>query len=250
MNVEDSCELCGFDPALYSVESDVLSTAALAGDIVADAAAGLSSEELSDSSVGGTSIAELIASVDSFEGEPLETAHHGLHTMAEIGALRSALGRGPAPSRGAVTGLHLSNGGVPKTAAESVEVTASGVAGDIQNNRIHHGRPLQALCLWSADVIGALNEEGHPITAGQAGENITVSGIDWASLRPGSRITVSGIPILLSSYAVPCSKVGSGFIDRNFRRILHSEHDGWSRLYGIPLGEGRVDPGDVVEVSV
>ena len=182
MNTVDVCELCGFDPALYSVESDILSTAALAPDIVADAAAGLSSEQRSDLSVGGSSIDDLITSVDNFAGDPLEVAHHGLHTMAEIGAVRAAIGAGPKPGNGEVTGLHLSNGGVPKTAAESVDVTATGVAGDVQNNRIHHGRPLQALCLWSADVIAALNAEGHPITPGVAGENITVSGIDWACL--------------------------------------------------------------------
>ena len=97
--------------------------------------------------------------------------------------------------------------------------------------------------------MAALNDEGHPIAPGVAGENITVSGIDWVSLRPGSRVTVAGIPILLSSYAVPCSKVGPGFVDNNFRRILHSEHDGWSRLYGIPLSEGKVDLGDSVSVG-
>ena len=250
MNTEDYCELCGFDPALYSVESDTLSTAALAPDIVADAAAGLSSEQRSDSSVGGSSIDDLITSVDNFAGDPLETAHHGLHTVAEIGAIRAAIGAGPRPGNGEVTGLHLSNGGVPKTAVELVDVTASGVAGDVQNNRIHHGRPLQALCLWSADVIAALNEEGHPITPGVAGENITVSGIDWASLGPGSKITVARIPVLLSAYAVPCSKVGPGFIDNNFRRILHTEHDGWSRLYGIPLGSGKLSIGDGVSVRI
>ena len=56
-----------------------------------------------------------------------------------------------------------------------------------KHDRLHHGRPLQAVCLWSQDVIDALRDEGHPIRAGAAGENLTVSGIDWDTIRPGVR---------------------------------------------------------------
>jgi MOSC domain-containing protein YiiM len=38
----------------------------------------------------------------------------------------------------------------------------------------------QALCLWSADVIGEFARAGHAIRPGAAGENIIVTGIDWA----------------------------------------------------------------------
>ena len=169
--------------------------------------------------------------------------------MAQIGDLRHALGYGPTPGNGTVTGLHLSGGGVPKAAVEAVEVTRGGVVGDEQNNRIHHGRPLQALCIWSADVMASLNNEGHPIAPGVAGENITVDGIDWASLLPGSRMTIGDIPILISAHAVPCSKVGPGFTDNRFDRILHTKHPGWSRLYAIPLAEGSLAIGDAVTVS-
>lgn len=242
------CAVCGFDEALYGLESDIASTAELASEVTTEAAAGLSEDELAATPTNDRSIAEWLASVEEFEGSALETAHNGLHAMAEIGLLRDALGRGPVSSLGEVTGLHTSGGGVPKTASSSVEVKRSGVVGDAQNNRIHHGRPLQALCVWSNDVIEALQDEGHPITPGLAGENVTVSGIDWSLLRPGSRITVSDIPVLISSYAVPCSNVAPGFTDRNFRRILHTDNEGWSRLYGIPLGEGSVSLGDEVSV--
>ncbi len=244
------CDVCGFHTSQYSLESDITSTAALGANIAHDAADGLTNDERTVSPAdGGDSIAELLAAVEQFDGTPLETAHHGLHTMAQIGRQRAALGRGPTPGTGTVTGLHCSGGGVPKSAIDTAEIRRSGVVGDEQHNRIHHGRPLQALCVWSSDVIEALQVEGHPIMAGVAGENITLDGIDWATLRPGSQITVAAIPILLSAYAVPCSKVGPGFLDGNFRRILHSQHDGWSRLYGIPLGEGTISVGDPVRVE-
>ena len=247
-NIDTPCELCGFSASHYGFESDLTSTQVVGPLVAAAAAEGLRDDEL-NAEHEGTSIASLLASLDSATGDDYERAHYGLHTMAQVGELRHALGHGPVAGTGEVTGLHVSNGGVPKTAVDSVQITRTGVADDVQKDRIHHGRPLQALCLWSSDVIAALNAEGHPVTAGLAGENITVSGLDWASLRPGSRITVGTIPVLLSAHATPCSKIADGFIDRNFRRVDHDEQPGWSRLYGIPLAEGTVSIGDTVSVG-
>lgn len=245
---EQPCELCGFDASLYSRESDLTSTVGLVHLVSAAAAAGLGSDAL-HATVDGTTIAELVASVEAFEGDEQATAHQGLHAMAQIGMARATLGHGPVPGAGQITGLHTSGGGVPKVPIETAEITRNGVVGDVQKDRIHHGRPLQAICLWSADVIESLNEQGHPIAAGMAGENITVDGVEWASLHPGSRITVGGIAMLISSHATPCSKIAAGFTDRSFKRVDHDEHPGWSRLYAIPLAEGAIAVGDAVSVG-
>jgi len=37
-----------------------------------------------------------------------------------------------------------------------------------------------------AGRIEALQNEGHPIAFGSTGENLTVSGIDWQRVVPGS----------------------------------------------------------------
>jgi len=248
MTATNPCELCGFASSLYDLETDITSTAGLVKHVVAAAAEGLDPEQL-DATHDGTSIAELIASVDAFDGNDLDTAHHGLHAMAHIGVLRHELGHGPTAAEGHVVGLHASGGGVPKAPIASAEITRSGVVGDVQKNRIHHGRPLQAVCLWSADVIEALNADGHPVEPGWAGENITIAGVDWASLRPGSRLVVGGIPMLISSHATPCSKIAEGFTDRAFNRVDHDDHPGWSRLYAIPLAEGTIAVGDAVSVG-
>lgn len=245
---ETPCELCGFDTSLYGLESDLTSTVRMAPHVVAAATEGLGPDEL-HAPVSGTSISELVESVGRFEGDDLATAHNGLHTMAQIGALRAELGHGPVEGTGQVTGLHSSSGGVPKTPVKSGEITRSGLVGDVQNNRIHHGRPLQAICLWSADIIDALNNQGHPVCAGLAGENITVDGVDWASLRPGSRIQIGDVPMLISAYATPCSKIADGFAERAFSRVDHDDHPGWSRLYAIPLAEGTLAVGDAVSVG-
>ena len=241
---QDPCDVCGFSASLYGLESDVLSTANLIPEIVEGACEGLTDDQLSD-----PSIAELVDAVATFDGEPLDVAHQGLHAVAKLGLARKAMGAGPMAGTGSVVGLHASSGGVPKTPLEVAEVNRSGVVGDEQNNRIHHGRPLQALCLWSEDVMSALRVQSHPIHAGLAGENITVEGIDWKSLRPGSQLTIAGIPTFITAYATPCSKVAAGFVDRNFRRIDQDDHPGWSRLYAIPIGEGTINIGDAVTIE-
>ena len=65
-----------------------------------------------------------------------------------------------------------------------------------------------------------------PIRAGAAGENVTVAGIDWATLRPGARILLGDVLIEISAYATPCKKNAQWFADRDFTRIDHGRHPG------------------------
>lgn len=176
--------------------------------------------------------------------------HEILHHLHDVGRIRARLGDGVPTQTGSVAQLNLGGGGVPKEPVGEAEVTVAGMTGDHQNDRVHHGRGFQALCLYSKDVIEALKAEGHPIYPGAAGENITVEGIDWASLRPGAVILIGDdMKIELSSYATPCAKNAQWFIDREFRRMLHDTHPGWSRVYATVLTPGRVQTGDQVLVE-
>lgn len=175
--------------------------------------------------------------------------HDGLHHLGDIGRIRHGMGLGAETQTGSVVGVFVSDGGVPKRPIPSARITARGVDGDTQADREHHGRPVQAVCLWSADVIEAFRAEGHPIHPGAAGENITVNGVTWAQLRPGARVDVGPVPMLISAHAIPCAKNAQWFSDRNFNRILHDRNPGKSRLYAIPLGEGTVSIGDPVTVE-
>ena len=88
-------------------------------------------------------------------------------------------------AEGTVAGLFASDGGVPKRPIPVAEVGYRGVSGDRQAARKHHGRVWQALCLWSVEVIDGFAAAGHPIVPGSAGENVTIAGVDWSTLRPG-----------------------------------------------------------------
>jgi MOSC domain-containing protein YiiM len=189
-------------------------------------------------------------------GEPADAhwllrhiVHDVSHHLMDVGRGLHGLGAGPSRQVGTVAQLHLSDGGVPKLPVDAVDVGPRGVVGDRQANRKHHGRPLQALCLWSTEVIDALRAEGHPIAPGLAGENITVSGIDWAGLRPGVQLRIGTVLAEISAWATPCKKNAAWFGDRDFNRMHHDRHPGTSRAYAWVRQPGRIETGDEVIVE-
>jgi len=175
--------------------------------------------------------------------------HDSSHHLHEAGRAIHHLGAGAPTQEGSVVQLNVSDGGVPKRPIEMAEVGDRGLVGDRQAARQHHGRPLQALCLWSLEVIEALQGEGHPIAPGSAGENLTVSGIDWASLRPGTQLLIGDILAEISAWAEPCKKNAPWFVDGDFRRMQHARHPGWSRAYAWVREPGTIRTGDPVIVE-
>jgi MOSC domain-containing protein YiiM len=150
---------------------------------------------------------------------------------------------------GAVVSLHASTGGVPKLPIAEAVVGRGGIEGDRQNNRRNHGRPWQALCLYSSDLLDVLAAEGHPIAPGAAGENLTISGVDWARMRGGLTIEIGDVRLRTSSPAAPCHKIGDCFVERDWSRIDHVENPGWARWYASVLVGGTIRPGDPLRVT-
>ena len=148
--------------------------------------------------------------------------------------------------------VSVSRGGVPKVAVRECRVLKEGLEGDCQHDRKHHGGPERAVCLFSLEVIQRLQREGHPIGPGTAGENLTVSGIEWARLTPGTRVQVGdeveGVELEIASYTQPCSTIRDSFTELKFKRIDQELHPGESRVYARVVKEGVVRVGDGVEV--
>ena len=157
-------------------------------------------------------------------------------------ALRAA-GQLPDPTLGVVTQLNVSAGGLPKSPVDRVDVGWRGVAGDRQATRVHHGRPWQALCLWSNEVIEALRTQGHPIAPGLAGENVTIRGLPWADVRAGVRLRVGTVLCEVSAYALPCFQNKPWFTDGDFG-AMHHERGHVSRVYATVLEPGTIATGD------
>jgi MOSC domain-containing protein YiiM len=147
---------------------------------------------------------------------------------------------------GRLDSIQLSDGGVPKRPVPEAAVGVEGLAGDRQRDLRHHGGPLRAVCLFSAEVIAALRSEGHPIAAGSTGENLTLSGLPWSEVVPGAELTVGEVRLRVESYAAPCETIAGSFADRRSARISQKAHPGWSRVYASVAAPGRVRAGDAV----
>lgn len=159
-----------------------------------------------------------------------------MHAMREAGAF------GPS-AVGAVTGLFINDGGVPKQPVPSARVGFGGVDGDRQDNRTHHGRPWQALCLWSSEVIAGLMTDGHPIAPGLAGENVTLTGLVWERIRPGVHLRIGEVLAEVSSYATPCAKNAAWFTNGDFN-VMHERNGPVARVYATVIEPGSVALGD------
>jgi len=151
---------------------------------------------------------------------------------------------------GTVVSINVSGGGVPKGRIAVAKVSRLGLQNDAQNDIEHHGGPERAVCVYSLERIQALQAEGHPIEIGTVGENVTVEGIDWDLVVPGSRIRL-GEEVLLevASFTDPCKTIRESFVDGRFVRISQKRHPGWSRVYARVLSEGEIRSGDPVELT-
>jgi len=145
--------------------------------------------------------------------------------------------------------INISNGGVPKTPVPRARVTVDGVVGDDHNDTVHHGGPERALCLFSLEVIERFQDEGHPIEAGYAGENLTITGLDWAELVPGSKLAIGDEVVAdITSYTSPCATNAAWFKGGDFTRMLQSRHPGESRVYARVIRTGAIAEGDAVRL--
>ena len=145
---------------------------------------------------------------------------------------------------GQVVGIQVSTNSVPKTSITRGTINYDGLIGDRQMARTHHGRPWQALCIWSDEVIVQHAKVGHPISRGSAGENITLSQLDWSAVRPGATLEFGSVRAQITGYAIPCKKNARWFSDGDYQRLSH-ELGAVSRVYCLVTQPGEVTVGDI-----
>lgn len=226
---------------------DIRRTVRYALDVVDDAAHPHRHTALADVR---REVARLVDGIDA-DADPIEAVAAVVPevwaALLRIPTVLDEAGR-PTARTGRVAHLALSDGGVPKRSVETIDVTHAGAVGDRQRSRRHHGAPFQALCVWDLGVIERLQEEGHPIVPGAAGENITLEGIPWREVRPGATLTVGSVECVVSGWAEPCAKNSQWFHDRDHGRI-HHERGALSRVYATVLTPGTVRTGDLARCA-
>ena len=151
---------------------------------------------------------------------------------------------------GRIFQINTSEGGVPKRATHAATVDMFGVVGDKHRDMVHHGGPDRAMCLYSLERILALQTEGNSIFPGSVGENVTITGVDWDTVAPGSRILLGEqVALEVTRYTEPCSNISGSFVDGYFNRIHQNKNAGWSRVYTRVLQTGEIKIGDKVVIE-
>jgi MOSC domain-containing protein YiiM len=114
-----------------------------------------------------------------------------------------------------------------------------------------HGGPDQAVCLYSVEAIERVAADGHEAFPGAFGENLTLEGIAWGSLRPGDVLTIGedGLTLELTAHSAPCQTIAHWFVERRIARISPRIHPEDARWYARVLVEARVVPGDRVDLE-
>ena len=151
---------------------------------------------------------------------------------------------------GRITGLHISDGGVPKLPVQSLEIVSTNCIGDKQNDLKHHGGIDKAVCLFQQEIIDQLNSEGHPINAGSTGENILIHGIPIGNIYPGVIIKFPSVELIITQDAPPCKTIKDSFKDGYFDAISHKKKPHYTRWYARVIKEGVVSVDDSVSVEL
>ena len=151
--------------------------------------------------------------------------HDAWHLLADAGRVRH---RDTAPARGRLVRVGTSGGGRAQAGGRpGPGDRRSGLEGDAQADRRNHGRPWQAVSLWSADVVAGPRRGGPPAWARATPARTSPSpGSTGPTVRPGVQLLVGSVLLEVTTYAVPCKKIAAVFSDGRFRRIAHEAGPG------------------------
>ncbi len=159
--------------------------------------------------------------------------------------------------RGVVAGLFRKprmgeEHGLPKPAAEEIEVEPEGVVGDFNLYRHTelHDDPDSALLILPEETRADLHREGWPARAGDLGENVSSRGIPYPRFRSGVTLSLGSVRATITRPCDPCTNlyllpyVG---VDRGpaFLKTM-KDRRGW---YARVTAPGRIRRGDPIQLG-
>ncbi len=121
-----------------------------------------------------------------------------------------------------------------------------GLEGDTISDTENHGGPDQAVYVYGTpDYEWWENELGRKLSPGTFGENLTVSGLESASLDVGDRLVIGGgATFEVTGPRIPCGTISARMGDRLFvKKFRAAERPG---VYCRVIHEGEVRAGDEV----
>lgn len=131
-----------------------------------------------------------------------------------------------------------------------VAITALGLAGDHQADKVHHGGPDMAVHVYPLDHHAfwraELGEQPLLDDPGAFGSNLAIGGIGEADLAIGDRFRLGTALLEVSRPRQPCWKIEHRFGHKGMvKTILETGRAGW---YFRVLEEGSAEAGDSLEV--
>ena len=147
---------------------------------------------------------------------------------------------------------HALSGIDKKPVPQRVQVGELGLEGDHILSKKHHGGPDQAVYLYSLEDYDAFAERlGEVPAPGSFGENLTISGLDSAGVRIGTRLSIGAGEVALvleiTAPRIPCATFAAHMGDANFVKVFRQMRR--PGLYARVIQAGTVGAGDVVSVQ-
>jgi MOSC domain-containing protein YiiM len=179
----------------------------------------------------------------------MHAAHDSSHHFMDVSRGLAAISN--TSFAGVVDSINVAGGGVPRRLVRRATVTLDGLDGGRPRDHKHPQRPFEAVRVWSSEVIEELAAAGHLVVPGSAGENLTLTGLPWASLRPGARLRFGGgVLVELSFDVVPRRNEAQWFFDGDYSRISYRANPERVRWYGWVREGGEVQSGDEVLLEI
>ena len=155
-------------------------------------------------------------------------------------------------------GKHHSLSGIDKKPVpERVQVGELGLEGDHIMSTKHHGGPDQAVYLYSEEDYAAFapilieRSLGEVPAPGSFGENLTISGLESAGVRIGTRLSVGtgegALVLEITAPRIPCATFAAHMGDAGFVKIFRQMRR--PGLYARVIQAGTVAAGDPVSVQ-
>jgi MOSC domain-containing protein YiiM len=144
------------------------------------------------------------------------------------------------------TGIHK------QPTLEPVQIGKLGLAGDEVSDEVNHGGPDQAVYVYGLPDYDFWSEQlGTALEPATFGENLTISGLESASLNIGDRLRVgpSGLGVLLEVAAsrIPCHVLAARMNDLGFvKKFRAAQRPG---AYCRVIETGEVQAGDSVNLE-
>ncbi|MGD6978693.1 MOSC domain-containing protein [Citricoccus sp. CH26A] len=161
------------------------------------------------------------------------------------------VGRGPGAvvtvrvgrvQRQAWNGRELSTAAAKDVVGGPVSVSITGLAGDEQGDRKHHGGVEKAILAYAQENYDAWQADGIDIPGGGFFENLTVTGWPEAAVHAGDLFRIGEVLVQVSQPRRPCTTLSARWAMRELPQLV--QQTGRSGYYLRVLEPGQIRAGD------